>query len=72
MRTTIEDPAKLANKLDSDDISTITDALKDAQDWLASNDDAEKDDYEEHFKDLQHICDPIIAKVYQGAGGQGG
>jgi len=27
---------------------------------------------EEHFKNLQKICDPIIAKVYQASGGQGG
>jgi len=24
------------------------------------------------MKDLQRICDPIIASIYQGMGGQGG
>jgi len=64
MRSTIEDPNKLANKLDSDDIETMSEALRDAQTWMYSNDDADKDEYEEHMKDLQAVCDPIIAKVY--------
>jgi heat shock protein 5 len=52
MRSTIEDPAKLANKLDYDDIEAISDALRDASDWMASNDDADKDEYEENMKTL--------------------
>lgn len=64
MRNTIEDKEKLADKLDDDDKKTIGDALSEASDWLSSNDDAEKDDFEEHMKDLQRVCDPIIAKVY--------
>jgi heat shock protein 5 len=71
MRNTIEDKEKLADKLDDSDKNTIAEALSEAGDWLSSNDDAEKDDLEEHFKDLQRVCDPIIAKVYQDQGGQG-
>lgn len=69
MRNTIEDPEKLAKKLDDDDKDTISDALKEHGDWLAENPDADKDDYEEHLKDLQAICDPIVAKVYKQSGG---
>lgn len=72
MRNTIEDKEKLADKIDDDDKNLIQDALTEHGDWLSSNDDADKDDYEEHLKDLQRVCDPIIAKVYQAAGGQGG
>lgn len=72
MRNTIEDKEKLADKLEESDKNTIAEALTEASDWLSSNDDADKDDLEEHLKDLQKVCDPIIAKVYQGAGGQGG
>lgn len=71
MRNTIEDKEKLADKIDADDKSSISDALTEASDWLSSNDDADKDDLEEHLKDLQRVCDPIIAKVYQKSGGQG-
>lgn len=69
MRNTIEDKEKLANKISEDDKEKITDALKEHQEWLEGNQDAEKDDYEEHLKDLQAVCDPIIAKVYKEAGG---
>jgi heat shock protein 5 len=72
MRNTIEDTEKLADKLEEDDKTLIADALQEAQDWLSSNDEAEKDEFEEHFRSLQSVCDPIIAKVYQDAGGQGG
>ena len=72
MRNTIDDKEKLADKLDEDDKETISEALTDAQEWINSNEDAEKDDLEEHLKELQRICDPIIAKVYKDQGGQGG
>jgi len=65
MRNTIEDKDKLADKLDEDDKATIADALIETEDWLNSNaEDANKDDFEEQMKDLQRICDPIIAQIY--------
>lgn len=52
MRNTIEDPEKLAKKLDDDDKEKIQDALKEHGDWLAENPEADKEDFEEHLKDL--------------------
>ena len=73
MRNTIEDKDKLADKLDEDDKSTIQDALVEAEEWLSSNgEDADKDALEEQMKDLQRICDPIIASIYNSSGSQGG
>ena len=72
MRNTIEDKEKLADKIDASDKEKIKDALTDAQEWLNSNEDADKDDFETHLKDLQSLCDPIISKVYKETGGQGG
>ena len=72
MKNSVEDKDKLAEKLEVEDIGTIKDALTDAGDWLAANSDAEKDDFEDKLKELQSICDPIISKVYQSMGGQGG
>jgi len=65
MRNTIEDKDKLADKLEEDDKTTIADALTEAEDWLNSNEEADKDDFEEQMKELQRICDPIIAQIYQ-------
>ena len=72
MRNTIEDKDKLADKLDMDDKNTIAEALTEAEDWLNSNEDADKDAFEEQMKELQRTCDPIIANIYQQSGGQGG
>merc|ERR1719218_385067 len=71
MRNTIEDKDKLADKLDEDDKSTIADALSEAEDWLNANEEASREDYDEQLKELQRVCDPIIAQVYQSQGGQG-
>jgi heat shock protein 5 len=70
MRNTIEDKEKLADKLDENDKESIEEALNEHQEWIDSNPDADKEDYEEHLSDLQSICDPIISKVYQEAGGE--
>ena len=64
MRNTIEDKDKLAEKLEEDDKSTINDAITEAEDWLNSNEDADKDDLEAQMKEMQAICDPIIASIY--------
>ena len=52
MKSQIDDKDKLADKLEEDDKSTITEALTDAQDWLNANADAEKDDFEDKLKEL--------------------
>jgi endoplasmic reticulum chaperone BiP len=72
MRNTIEDKEKLADKIDEEDKDTISEALKEHQEWLDNNPDTDKEDYEEHLKDLQGVCDPIISKVYQAHGGPSG
>lgn len=71
MKRSVEDKDKLAEKLAEDDKKKVTDAVTDAQDWLNANADAEKDDFEEKLKEVQAVCDPIVAKVYQASGGQG-
>ena len=69
MRNTIEDKEKLAEKIDAEDKDKIKEALQEAQDWLKEHEEAEREDLESHLKDLQAVCDPIIAKVYKQHGG---
>jgi len=65
MKNTISDSDKLADKLDEDDKNTIEEAVKEALDWLDENQSAEKDEYDEQLKQLEEVCNPIVAKAYQ-------
>jgi heat shock protein 5 len=70
MKNTVEDKEKgVADKLSESEKETITTSVKEHQDWLNANPEAEKEDYETHMKDLQKVCDPIIAKIYKQGGG---
>jgi heat shock protein 5 len=71
MKNTVEDKDKLADKLSESEKTTILDSIKEHQEWLTANPEAEKDDYETHLKDLQKVCDPIIAKIYKQSGDAG-
>ncbi len=69
MKNTVEDKEKLADKLAEGEKETILNAIKEHQEWMNANSEAEKEDYETHLKDLQKVCDPIIAKIYKQSGG---
>merc|ERR1712242_595091 len=47
LKSQLEDEEKLAGKLSEEDKSTVEEALDDVLDWLQSNDDAEKEDFDE-------------------------
>jgi heat shock protein 5 len=73
MKNTVEDKDKgVGDKLSSDEKETIQNAIKEQQEWLNANSEAEKEDYETHLKDLQKTCDPIIAKIYKQSGSSSG
>jgi len=72
MRNTINDKEKLAEKLDAADKEKIKETLKTQQDWLDAHLNAEKEEFEEHLKEITTVCDPIIAKHYQKAKGEEG
>ena len=67
MKNTISDSDKLADKLDDDDKNTIEEAVKETLDWLDENQSAEKEDYDEQLKQLEEVCNTIVAKAYQSA-----
>jgi len=68
MRNSINDE-KLKDKLDAADKETIETAINEATSWLDSNQTAEKEEFEAKQKELEGVCNPIMMKVYQGAGG---
>merc|ERR1712142_925578 len=71
MKSTLEDE-KVKGKISDSDRKVITDKCDDAIKWLDSNQTAEKDEYEDKQKELEGVCNPIISKMYQGAGGPQG
>nr|QHW04483.1 heat shock protein 70 [Zostera japonica] len=70
MRNTIKDE-KISSQLGASDRKKIEDAINDAISWLDNNQLAEVDEFEDKMKDLENLCNPIIAKMYQGGGGRG-
>jgi L1 cell adhesion molecule like protein len=71
MRNTIRDE-KVASKLDAADKQAIEKAVEDAISWLDKNQLAEVEEFEHQQKQLEGVCNPIITKMYQAAGGAGG
>ncbi|XP_049946043.1 heat shock 70 kDa protein cognate 4 isoform X1 [Schistocerca serialis cubense] len=71
MKSTVEDE-KLKDKISDSDKQTILDKCNEVIRWLDANQLAEKEEFEEKQKELEQICNPIITKLYQGAGGAPG
>merc|ERR1719471_2452754 len=65
LKSQLEDEDKLAGKLSEE-------AVNDVLDWLSSNDDAEKEDFDEKKAELEEIVNPILQEFYQQHGGMGG
>ena len=71
MKTTIEDE-KVKDKITEDDRKKITDKCDEAIKWLDANQLAEVEEFSDKQKEVEGVCNPIITKLYQGAGGAPG
>ncbi|MGH0155195.1 UNVERIFIED_CONTAM: hypothetical protein FKN15_055963 [Acipenser sinensis] len=71
MKSTVEDE-KLEGKISDEDKQKILEKCNEIIGWLDKNQTAEKEEYEHHQKELEKVCNPIITKLYQGAGGMPG
>ncbi|XP_034245229.1 heat shock 70 kDa protein cognate 4 [Thrips palmi] len=71
MKSTVEDD-KMKDKISDAEKTQILDKCNETVKWLDSNQLAEKEEYEHKQKEVEAICNPIITKLYQGAGGAGG
>jgi len=63
---------KLKEKFEAGDKEKIEEAITETLNWLEKNQMAEKDEFEAKQKDMEAIVNPIMMKVYQSAGGEGG
>lgn len=68
MKATMEDD-KLKDKITDSDKTLILDKCNDTIKWLDANQLADKEEYEHRQKELESVCNPIITKLYQSAGG---
>lgn len=69
LKNQVGDNEKLGGKLSDEDKETITKAIDEQISWLESNQDADTEDFKEHKKTLEGIVQPIVGKLYEGAGG---
>ncbi|KFK37144.1 hypothetical protein AALP_AA4G218800 [Arabis alpina] len=64
MRNTIRDA-----KLNVADKKKVEDSIEEAIQWLEGNQLGEVDEFQDKMKELENICNPIIAKMYGEASG---
>ena len=67
MKTTLE--VKVKDKISEDDMKTIMYKCDEAIKWLDANQLAEVEEFNDKQKEVEGICNSIITKLYQGAGG---
>jgi len=72
IRNLLNDDEKVGDKISADDKATVEEAIKEKISWLEENTSAEKDEYDEQYKELEKIVQPIFSKLYGGAGAPGG
>merc|ERR1711959_35931 len=72
MKNTVEDKKKAGDKISEDDKKSILDAVEEGIKWVEGNPNADEEAFKEKQKETEEVCNPIISKLYQGAGGPGG
>ena len=63
---------KLAGKFDPAAKKKLEDAVNETISWLDNSQEASKEEYEEHQKELEAVANPIMQKLYASAGGAPG
>jgi len=71
LKQSVEDE-KVANAINASDKATLVAKCDEIISWLDNNQTAEKDEFEHKKKELESVANPIMTKLYQGAGGTPG
>jgi heat shock protein 1/8 len=71
LRNTLSDP-KVDEKLDASDKETLKAEIDKIVTWLDENQQATREEYEEHQKELEGVANPIMMKFYGAGGAPGG
>jgi len=62
----------VASKLDAADKATLEKAVEETIKWLDTNPNAPEEEFTAQQKTLEDKANPIMSRLYQGAGGAGG
>ncbi|KAI4878371.1 hypothetical protein NFI96_008154, partial [Prochilodus magdalenae] len=71
MKSSVEDE-NMKGKISEDDKKKVIERCNQAINWLENNQLADKEEFEHQLKELEKVCNPIIAKLYQGGMPAGG
>merc|ERR1719505_222031 len=69
LKNQMSDKEKLGGKLSDEETAKIEEVINEKIAWLEENQDAEAEELKAQKKEMEDIVQPIIAKLYQGAGG---
>merc|ERR1711931_180887 len=69
LKNQINDKEKLGGKLSDEETAKIEEVINEKIKWLEDNAEGEAEDFKAQKKEHEDIVQPIIAKLYQGAGG---
>merc|ERR1711966_605146 len=65
----IERMVREAEQFAEEEKKQIEDKIDETTKWLETADHAEKEEFESMQKELEAVCNPIVTKMYQAAGG---
>jgi len=68
MKNTINEE-KFKSAISEEEKKQIEDKIDETTKWLETADHAEKEEFESMQKELEAVCNPIVTKMYQAAGG---
>lgn len=72
LKNTLEDEEKgLADKISAEDKKELQDMIDESLDWMDSNPEADKEDYDEKLKEVEQVANPIMRNLYSAGGGGG-
>ena len=72
LKNTLEDDEKgIADSISAEDKKELQDMIDEALDWMDSNPEADKEDYDAKHKEVEQVANPIMRNVYSGGSGGG-
>jgi len=73
LKNTLEDQEKgISEVISAEDKKELQDIIDETLDWMDSNPEADKADYDEKLKEVEQVANPIMRNVYQKSGSGGG